>query len=212
MGNDPDLYVHPDRISSQLICPICTQVLENPVQTADDHLFCEDELLEWLSRSKEGLCPVSNKKLDPDAIRKPSRIILNMLAELERYCPNKSEGCQWSGESEHLATHIKDCTFKRKEDMMDEIKRKDEKIASLRVKVESALYQLKRERQKNKDLTTELEICTRKLKVYDAFFEEGQERAEAKQATNSRGNESELQKILRIRELKSFREEGKEGR
>ncbi len=212
MGNDPDLYVHPERISRELICPICTQVLENPVQTADDHLFCEDELLEWMSRSNEPTCPVSNKKLDPDAIRKPSRIILNMLAELERYCPNRGEGCEWQGESEHLATHIKDCTFKRKEDMVEEIRRKDEKITSLRTKVEALTKQVKRERQKNADLTSEIEICSRKLKVYDAFFEEGKEAEEMISKEKSRGNESELQKILRMRGLKSFREEGKDGR
>ena len=135
--NDPDLYVHPERISRELICPICTQVLDNPVQTADDHLFCEDELLEWMSRSNEPTCPVSNKKLDPDAIRKPSRIILNMLAELERYCPNRCDGCEWRGESEHLAKHMKECMFRNKEDMMKEIRRKDEKIDSLRTKVEA---------------------------------------------------------------------------
>ena len=33
MGRDFDLFVYPDRISSQLICPICTLVLNKPVQT-----------------------------------------------------------------------------------------------------------------------------------------------------------------------------------
>jgi E3 ubiquitin-protein ligase NRDP1 len=212
MGTDPDLYVHPERISRELICPICTQVLDNPVQTTDDHLFCEDELLEWMSRSNEPTCPVSNKKLDPDAIRKPSRIILNMLAELERYCPNRGEGCRWQGESEHLGKHMKECTFKRKEDMMEEMRRKDEKIASLRVKVDALTKQVKRERQKNEDLSNELQICTRKLKVYDAFFEEGKGSEEKTGTEMSRDSQSELQKMLRIRGLKSFREEEKSGR
>ena len=66
MGLDNDQFVHPERISSQLICPICTQVLDNPVQTPTDHLFCEDELLEWLSRST--MCPATNTPLDPDSI------------------------------------------------------------------------------------------------------------------------------------------------
>ena len=52
MGIDTDCFVYPERISPQLICPICTQVLERPVQTPSEHLFCEDELLEWMTRSQ----------------------------------------------------------------------------------------------------------------------------------------------------------------
>lgn len=33
MGIESVEFVHPDRISSQLICPICTLVLEHPVLT-----------------------------------------------------------------------------------------------------------------------------------------------------------------------------------
>ena len=51
MGIDYECFLHPERISSELICPICTLVLENPVQTPSEHLFCEEELLEWLTRS-----------------------------------------------------------------------------------------------------------------------------------------------------------------
>ena len=117
-----------------------------------------------------------------------------------------------AGESEHLAKHMKECMFKNKEDMMEEIRRKDEKIDSLRTKVESLTKQLKRERKKNEDLTSELEICTRKLKVYDAFFEEGKVSEKKTSKEKIEDNLSELQKMLRIRDLKSFREEGKDGR
>jgi E3 ubiquitin-protein ligase NRDP1 len=166
MGTDPDLFVHPERISRELICPICTQVLENPVQTADEHLFCEDELLEWMSRSNEPTCPVTGNKLDPDGIRKPSRIVMNMLGELERYCDNRSEGCEWTGENEHLRNHTKGCTFRRREDMVNEIRRKDEKIETLRAKVEALTKQVKKEKARGADLANELLMCHRKLKVY----------------------------------------------
>ena len=87
MGVELESFVHPERISSQLICPICTQVLDRPVQTPSEHLFCEDELLEWMTRSQ--FCPVTNSKLEPDSIKRPGRVILNMLAELDRYCPHR---------------------------------------------------------------------------------------------------------------------------
>lgn len=35
-----------------------------------------------------------------------SRIIMNMLNELMRYCPNKEHGCEWTGEQERLRTHL----------------------------------------------------------------------------------------------------------
>jgi uncharacterized protein YbaR (Trm112 family) len=92
MGLDFDLFVHPDRISPQLICPICKLVLDKPVQTHTDHLFCEEELLEWMSLSDHPLCPMTKTPLDPNHIKKPSRIILNMLNELEMYCIYKGNG------------------------------------------------------------------------------------------------------------------------
>ena len=219
MGNDTDMYVHPDRISSQLICPICTQVLENPVQTAEDHLFCEDELLEWMSRSNEPTCPVTGNKLDPDSIKKPSRIILNMLRELERYCPHKSEGCKWTGESEHLANHVKGCMFRRREDLMEEIKRKDEKLNYYRTKIEALEKQLKKERRKNEELDANLEVCKAKVKVYDAFLADELTAEKQKERVRNTmdkmkesGEISALQRVLNLRELKTFDDEGKDGR
>ena len=129
MGTDLDQYVHPDRISSQLICPICTQVLKNPVQTSTDHLFCEDELLEWMTRSN--LCPVSKQVLDPEKITKPSRIIMNMLAELEIYCSNKAEGCNWSGPHERLGSHLSSCTFRPRSELQAEILALTERVEEL---------------------------------------------------------------------------------
>ncbi|RYG59632.1 hypothetical protein EON64_20040, partial [archaeon] len=69
MGRDLEDFVHPERISSQLICPICTQVLHRPVMTMSEHLFCEEELLEWLTRSS--LCPVTKQPIDPATITRP---------------------------------------------------------------------------------------------------------------------------------------------
>jgi hypothetical protein len=47
MGIDEKEFVYPERISSQLMCSICTMVCDNPVITETEHLFCEHELLEW---------------------------------------------------------------------------------------------------------------------------------------------------------------------
>ena len=94
MGIEIECFVYPDRISEgvfscliiiryninyfslthslpskipELICPICHNVVENAVQTPSEHLFCEDELLEWLVQSN--LCPVTNTPLDASTIK-----------------------------------------------------------------------------------------------------------------------------------------------
>lgn len=168
-GTDPDQFVHPERISSQLICPICTLVLENPVQTPTDHLFCEDELLEWMSRST--MCPATNTPLDPETIRKPSRIILNMLAELQRYCPNRSEGCDWIGENEHCASHAQNCKFRPRAQLISELSKAEERIARLKEKLTRSEKNVEFLTAANAELTSMNVINERKLRCYNAFLE-----------------------------------------
>jgi hypothetical protein len=53
-------------------------------------------------------------------------------------------------------------------------------------------------------------VCRRKLKVYDAFFESGS--ADTKAVGRGQGDartESALQKLLKLRDLSSFEDEGK---
>ena len=45
-------------------------------------------------------------KLDPTEIKKPSRSITNMLAELKVYCSNKENGCEWTGPDSELLLHL----------------------------------------------------------------------------------------------------------
>jgi hypothetical protein len=140
MGRDLDCFVHPERISPQLICPICTQVLYRPVQTVSEHLFCEDELLEWMTRSST--CPITKSTLDPNEITRPSRIILNMLAELEVFCSNKQRGCSWIGPQELMDAHTEQCAYRPTNQLLEAIKIKDSKIMELeqRVKVLEERY------------------------------------------------------------------------
>jgi len=169
MGVDCEHFVHPERISKELMCCICTQVLENPVQTPSEHLFCEDELLEWLSRST--LCPATNEPLDPSTIRRPSRIILNMLAELQRFCPNRAEGCPWVGENGHCATHTQTCAFRPRAQLLEELRRAEDKIARLKDKLLKAEKRVELLSATNAELVSANDINERKLRVYSAFLD-----------------------------------------
>ena len=208
MGFEVELFVHPERISSQLICPICTSVLERPVQTPTEHLFCEDELLEWMTRSQ--MCPVTNMKLDPDTIKKPGRIIMNMLSELEMYCPNKIHGCQWVGSCDQVDSHKKKCNNRSKEELLREIEQKDNLIAKLKQKLASShekVLELQENnstlietneqlRETNEQLQLIIAANDRKLKVYDAFF-----RDDKNEEDSDDKNSSSFQQLSRLRKL-----------
>lgn len=182
MGLDLEYFIYPERISNQLICPICTQVLDNPVQTPSEHLFCEDELLEWMTRSQK--CPVTNAKLDPLSITKPGRIIRGMLAELERYCINKDEGCKWQGQNDQLSVHLKSCDKRSKEVMIKEIKTKDILISKLQHRLVIIQERCQELEEENQTLIETNEDIDRRLKVYAAFADKSEEKL-SKTSSNS---------------------------
>jgi len=206
MGFEVELFVHPDRISSQLICPICTSVLERPVQTPSEHLFCEDELLEWMTRSQ--MCPVTNMKLDPDTIKKPGRIILNMLSELEMYCPNKIHGCKWIGTCDQVNNHKKKCNNRSKEELLQEIEQKDNIIAKLKQKLNSSQEKITELQESNSILVEtneQLQLIIgandRKLKVYDAFFRDDDKNEDNNDDKDSKISSSSFHQLARLRGL-----------
>lgn len=138
------------------------------MQTPSEHLFCEDELLEWLTRSD--VCPATKTKLNPASIRPPGRIILNMLGEIERYCPNKSTGCKWTGPNSQVDHHVNSCQYKSREDLLSQLEHKDIVIDKLKKRVAKSESMLAASEEACLSLQSRLEYVETKLKVYDAFF------------------------------------------
>eukprot|EP01041_Mallomonas_annulata_P010198 gene10198-21259_t len=206
MGFEIEFFVHPERISSQLICLICQGVLERPVQTPTDHLFCEDELLEWMTRSNR--CPITNQVLDPDSIRKPSRIILNMLGELERFCSYKSRGCSWQGPCESVKLHEKSCDRRPIDEILQQLQSKNEQINHLQQRITT----LEKRNGEYEGIIRALQernhTLESKLKVYDAFVvEKGSYDSSSKQQTNQISTETDLQRIARLRRFGQYIDE-----
>jgi hypothetical protein len=207
MGRDLDSFLHPERISSQLICPICTLVLHNPVQTATEHLFCEDELLEWLTRSSQ--CPVTKRVIDPSEIRRPGRIILNMLAELEVYCKNRSRGCNWTGPCDGSDRHHRSCSFRPADELLEELKGKEAKIHELQQRVtelesENVVLTDKHSTllQENDDLQEQLLICQQRLRVYEALVPTASlAKDENIRSTEKQSDAERLQRLQRLQSL-----------
>lgn len=169
MGIDLACFVYPDRISSQLLCTICQEVLEKPVQTPCEHLFCEDELLEWLLRKET--CPVDQTIINPDEICKASRIITNMLGELERYCKFKDKGCEWAGPSDRLKNHLEEeCKHQKEVSNEEALLLKDAEIAHLLSQIAQRDERMERMEQKLENYSHEIVSLRRKVAALESVL------------------------------------------
>ena len=90
-----------------------------------------------------------------------------MLSSLERFCPNKEEGCEWKGSSEQVQGHYKTCT---KKSIARELEEKDILIALLKGKIAASSEKYARIEKENIFLKDENEKLLKKIQVYDAFF------------------------------------------
>ena len=117
MGFELANFVEGQSVSRHLICSICHGVLENPVQTACEHLFCEDELIEWLCHKSS--CPVCQAEIDPEDIVRAPRAIVGLINDLERYCDHAKYGCPWTGTSDAVVKHCTRCTFAPREALVE---------------------------------------------------------------------------------------------
>ena len=85
----------PNEFLEELQCPICLELVSDPVQTSCGHLFC-GKCIEELMK-----CPTNRTVFTttPDLFN--SRRIRNIKVK----CPNKGRGCQWQGNLEDAHKH-----------------------------------------------------------------------------------------------------------
>ena len=173
MGFDLDLFVDGKSISNSLICGICLGVVEEPVLTPTDSLYCEACLLEWLTKSS--LDPLTNVEIEPERITKPSRLVLNILSDLIRKCPN--EGCTWQGSCDLFRAHVKSCQMVTREKLLEKIQNMEaanevlqKTCTESRAVSRGLLLRVDELVADNHDLRHELSLAHSKLRVYDEFF------------------------------------------
>ncbi|XP_065581629.1 E3 ubiquitin-protein ligase NRDP1-like isoform X1 [Artemia franciscana] len=100
-------------IDGDLLCSICTFVLEDPVQAPIcEHGFCNTCITEWLTSSQT--CPIDRTNLTVDALKPAPRILRNFLCILTLSCSNQTHGCSASLTLERLAVHLLECNFNPK--------------------------------------------------------------------------------------------------
>ena len=103
MGFDLERFPNED-IGSELICSICTGVLEKPLETSCQHLFCGECIQKWLSRRKS--CPRCRKNITTTDLRQVLPDLKNILSKQKINCEYKSNGCKELVTTEALPTHL----------------------------------------------------------------------------------------------------------
>lgn len=100
-------YVFVDQLEatlSELQCPICQQILQNPLQTSCGHLFCKHCLLEALQRRPRD-CPLCRQRHThmKDAFNQ------RKIGNLQVKCSNHAKGCLWVGMLSSVEDHATSC-------------------------------------------------------------------------------------------------------
>uniref|UniRef100_A0A4W3GKN6 E3 ubiquitin-protein ligase NRDP1 n=1 Tax=Callorhinchus milii TaxID=7868 RepID=A0A4W3GKN6_CALMI len=106
MGYDVNRFQ--GEVDEDLICPICSGVLEEPVQAPHcEHAFCNACITQWFSQQQT--CPVDRSVVTLAHLRPVPRIMRNMLSKLQITCDNASFGCTAVVRLDQLVSHLNDC-------------------------------------------------------------------------------------------------------
>mmetsp|Transcript_152664 Transcript_152664/g.489623 ORF Transcript_152664/g.489623 Transcript_152664/m.489623 type:complete len:350 (+) Transcript_152664:133-1182(+) len=139
MGFKIETIVHPDdqRLAQQFVCGVCLCIMNEPVQTVCDHMFCQDCVAPCLA------CPTCRTAFtegDRKPLRECNRILFRMMHDLKVWCPYHSESkaasqaavessgsgeerpakkprveqqhCDWKGSyTDLLASHLDKCPY-----------------------------------------------------------------------------------------------------
>ncbi|XP_023164781.1 E3 ubiquitin-protein ligase NRDP1 isoform X3 [Drosophila hydei] len=111
MGYDVNRFQ--GEVDEELTCPICSGVLEDPLQAVMcEHAFCRGCINEWLTR--QPTCPVDRNALTTANLRAVPRILRNLLSRLSITCDNAPYGCTAVLKLDAYNSHLEDCVHNPK--------------------------------------------------------------------------------------------------
>ncbi len=109
MGFMVDRFV--SNVDQNLVCNICTGVMDQAVVTLCGHSFCEECLKTWLDRPETDSCPGCRSYTSRfDLI--PNLAVRNMIDALLVWCDNSERGCKIVMRLESLRKHLERCEFR----------------------------------------------------------------------------------------------------
>ena len=107
-GYEEERFEH--EVDSKLLCPICSNVLKDPVQCQNEHYFCRSCIKKHLHENSE-TCPMCQDHLTEETLSKPPRLLTNMLECLKIRCNHAKRGCRELIKLEFLHQHVKSCGY-----------------------------------------------------------------------------------------------------
>uniref|UniRef100_A0A1A7WPI0 Ring finger protein 41, like n=2 Tax=Iconisemion striatum TaxID=60296 RepID=A0A1A7WPI0_9TELE len=107
MGYDLERFV--GYVNEGLLCCVCRDVLERPLQAPCEHAYCSSCISSWLLHHHS--CPEDRLPLDLSSLRPLYRYMRNDLNRLQIRCVNAEQGCGVICTLESLHTHEDDCEF-----------------------------------------------------------------------------------------------------
>lgn len=105
MGYDVERFV--EAVNEGLLCCICRDVLEEPLQAPCEHAFCSACIRSWLVA--ECSCPEDRLPLTSAQLRPLFRYMRNDLSRLKIHCKNFRLGCHHIGNLEFAPAHEEEC-------------------------------------------------------------------------------------------------------
>ncbi|XP_060756901.1 RING finger protein 151 [Neoarius graeffei] len=107
MGYDMERFV--GYVNEGLLCCVCRDVLEDPLQAPCEHAFCSTCIHAWLVNHQN--CPEDRLPLSIANLRPLYRYMRNDLARLQLKCMYRSQGCEVICALESIHRHEEQCDF-----------------------------------------------------------------------------------------------------
>ena len=100
----------PGQVDQNLLCSICSSVLEEAVLTPCGHSFCDSCLTTWLVRPGAFSCPECRGHVAPGDAR-PIRSVRSLINAMDIHCDHQARGCQAVVKLDCLKTHLNTCAY-----------------------------------------------------------------------------------------------------
>ena len=88
----------PVRLLEELKCPICIELVKEPVLTSCNHLFCKNCI------NYQPTCPTCRKMCKAT----PDRGSVRIVKAFKVKCPNSVKGCKWQGDLGDAEEHLEE--------------------------------------------------------------------------------------------------------
>ena len=98
-------------VDNNFLCPICSEVLKDPVQCQNQHHFCKVCIKKHLETNAKS-CPICVQDLEEKTLAEPPRILTDYLNGLLISCDHSEKGCTEVIPVSQLKAHVRECKYR----------------------------------------------------------------------------------------------------